>query len=323
VVSGRVTDRSTGRPVRARVVYCPLINNEYFERTPGYDKPRTRLTLWVDSREMTTGADGRYRLTALPGSGALFVRAVGRGVQFCQPVVPKEDRNPAIYRSEGEVFMTVGLGDIFPMSDLHAYRLIRPSADATALTADFALDPGVRRRGRLLDPDGQPLTGVEAFNLPARSAWKTVLPGAEFTAEALNPARQRRLLFWHRERKLAGTVVLRGTEPEPVTVTLQPLAALTGRAVRKNGEPLAGYAVEYGAWPELEWPGSRKDFEREPILTDKDGRFRVADLPAGVPLHLAILVSKTRYAFIYRQKIVLEPGATKDLGNLPGEPEEP
>jgi hypothetical protein len=150
-----------------------------------------------------------------------------------------------------------------------------------------------------------------------------VLPGAEFTAEALNPAKQRRVLFWHQERKLAGTVVLRGTEPEPVTVTLRPLAALTGRAIRKNGEPLAGYPIEYGAWPEVGWPRSNKGSGRAPLHTDQDGRFRIPDLPAGVPLYLAVLVPKTRYIFIHREKIVLAPGMTKNLGDLPGEPEEP
>jgi hypothetical protein len=151
-----------------------------------------------------------------------------------------------------------------------------------------------------------------------------VLPGAEFTAEALSPAKRRRLLFWHQERKLAGTVVLRGNEPEPVTVVLQPLATLTGRAVRTNGEPLAGYPIEYSGWPELKWPDyGDKRFERQPLLTDKEGRFCVTDLPAGVPLHLSIFVPKTRYAFIHREKIVLEPGKAKELGDLKGEPQEP
>jgi RNA polymerase sigma factor (sigma-70 family) len=321
VVSGQVTDQSTGRPVRARVVYAPLITNGKYATTPGYDRPRTDLLLWIDSREMIAGADGRYRLTALPGAGALFVEAVSGAGPFTEPSVRKEDRDPAFYHAEGDVFMTLGLGDIFPLADLHAYRLIRPRDDATELTADFALDPGVRRRGRLLDPDGRPVSGAEVFNLNPPSAWKVVLPGAEFTAEALNPARPRRLLFWHHERRLAGTVVLRGDQTDPITVTLQPLAALTGRAIRKNGEPLVGYAVEYGAWPELEWPGQDKYHERE-MLTDKEGRFRVTDLPAGVPLNVSVIAPKTRHAVIHRRRVVLEPGQTRDLGDLRGQPGE-
>jgi hypothetical protein len=320
VVSGRVTDRSTGRPVRARVVYAPLYNNGNFSTTPGYAAPRTGLTLWVDSREMITGADGRYRLTALPGPGALFVQAVPGAGRFTQPVVPKEERDPAVYSPEGEIFLTLGLGDIFPMSHLHAYRLIRPAADATELTADLGLDPGVRRRGRLLDPDGRELSGAEAINLSPPSRWKVVLPGADFTVEALNPARPRRLLFWHHERKLAGTVVLRGDEPEPVTVTLQPLAVLTGRAVQNNGEPLAGYAVEYGAWPELELPDHVQRGKGNPLVTDQEGRFRVPDLPAGVPLSLTVTPPKSRYSVIHRTKILLEPGKIRDLGTLRGRP---
>src|SRR5262249_14123111 len=154
------------------------------------------------SREMTTGADGRFQLTALPGPGALFVRATGQAGQFTQPSVRKEDQDPAIYDPGVETFLTLGMGDIFPMKYLHAYRLIQPAVGAAELTIDFALDHGLRRRGRLLDPDGQPLTGAEAMNLTPASVWKTVLPGAEFTAEALNPAKSRRLLFWHHDRKL-------------------------------------------------------------------------------------------------------------------------
>jgi RNA polymerase sigma factor (sigma-70 family) len=319
VVSGQVTDKSTGRPVRARVVYAPLYNNKNYGSTPGYDHPRTQLTLWVDSREMTTGADGRFRLTALPGSGALFVQAVAG--RFTQPVVAKEDRDPGAYRADADLFVTLGLGDIFPMSHLHAYRLIRPAADATELVADIALDPGVHRRGRLLDPDGHEVSGAEAVNLSPPGRRKTVLPGAEFTAEVLNPAKPRRLLFLHHQRKLAGTVVLRGDEPEPVTVTLRPLAALTGRAVSNTGEPIVGYAVQYSGWPELEWPIQGRDSDRA-VVTDKEGRFRLPDLPAGVPLNLAVTNVKTHYSVIHRRNIVLEPGKMRDLGSLRGTPED-
>jgi RNA polymerase sigma factor (sigma-70 family) len=323
VVSGQVIDRSTGRPVRARVVYAPLMNNPHFASTPGYARPQMHFTYRVDSREMITGRDGRYQLTALPGPGGLFVRASpGMGTYTAPPLPSKEDREGDVYHEKAEVFMTIGLGDIFPLPDLHAYRIIRPADDATELSADFALEPGLRRRGRLLDPDGQPLIGARAIGLPARPfRTNDVLTEAGFTAEALNLAKPRRLFFWHDDRKLAGTVVLRGDEPEPVTVTLHPLAELTGRALAKTGEPLVGHSVEYSGWPELSLPhedGKRRD--ENPILTDADGRFKLTGLPAGVPLTVSVLVPKTRFATIHQDKILLEPSQTKDLGNLRGTP---
>jgi hypothetical protein len=304
-------------------VYAPLLNNERYNTTPGYDHPHTNLVLWIESREMVTGEDGRYRLTALPGSGALFVRAVDGTTRYTQPSVPKEEQIAGIYDAQGETFWTHGMGDIFPMPHLHAYRLIQPLADAAELTADFALDRGTSRRGRLVDPEGHELSGADAFNLtppnfvPPGPRGK-VLARAEFAAEALSPAKPRRLLFIHIDRKLAGTIVLRGDEPQAVTVTLRPLAAITGRAVLRNGEPLVGYAVDYSAWPEVEWPRQNKDRERQPILTDKEGRFRVPELPAGVPLAVHIVNQKTHYSIIHREKIVLEPGMTKDFGDLRG-----
>ncbi|HEV3079715.1 MAG TPA: sigma-70 family RNA polymerase sigma factor [Gemmataceae bacterium] len=322
MIHGQVTDRSSGRPVRARVVYAPLFNNGNYTTTPGYARPQFDVLLWVDSREMITTADGRYKLTALPGPGALFVHAVDNPEQFTQPSVRKEDRDPVIYAAGAETFMTLGLGDMFPMSHLNAYRLVRPVGDdATEFTVNFALDPGARRRGRLVDPAGRPVPGGWAIGLTPyfgpRS--RATISGPEFVAQALNPAKPRRLLIWNDERKLAGTVVLRGDEPEPVTVTLQPLATLTGRAILKNGEPLVGYAIEYGApWQELEWPGHDLRLKRAPLVTDKEGRFRVTDLPAGIPLDLAVIAPKTQHTVIRRQQIILEPGKTTALGEMRG-----
>jgi len=323
VVSGQVTDRATGRPVRARVVYAPLLNNPHFRTTPGYNRPRMQFTYWVDSREMITGPDGRYQLTALPGPGALFVRALpGAGTYAPPPLPPKEEQDPAVWHAKAEVFMTLGLGDIFPLPDIHAYRLLRPAEGTTTVTADFALESGLKRQGRLLDPDGRPLTGAKAYQLTTtRLKNGGVLSSAEFTAEALSLAKPRRLLFWHEERKLAGTVVLRGDEPEPVTITLKPLATIRGRAIAKDGEPLVGHAVEHSGWPELRLPhedGKRRD--ENPNLTDADGRFRLTGLPAGVPLTVSVIVPKTRFATINRDKILLEPDQTRDLGDLRGAP---
>jgi hypothetical protein len=42
-----------------------------------------------------------------------------------------------------------------------------------------------------------------------------------------------------------------------------------------------------------------------------------------VPLNLTLVVPKARFAEVHREKITLEPGKTKDLGELRGDPYEP
>jgi RNA polymerase sigma factor (sigma-70 family) len=318
VVEGQVTDASTGRPVRALVRYAPLANNPYFTNTPGYDRPRSRVTLW-GSYEVITLADGHYRLTALPGPGVLVVQVMPGAGRYTQAAIRKEDLS-ATYNRQGQSFMTRGAPSAFFMSHLNAYRLIRPAAGASDLTVNFGLDQGLRQRGRLVDADGRPLSGAEVFNLSPLSAWKVVLPGDEFTVEAVSSARPRRLLFWHHERKLAGTIVLRGNETDPITVTMKPLAAITGRALATNGEPLVGYAVGYSALPDVEWPRPEKPAKQPSILTDNQGRFHIPDLPTGLPLGVYIVQPKTSYALIHRDNIILEAGKTRDLGDLRGQP---
>ena len=52
----------------------------------------------------------------------------------------------------------------------------------------------------------------------------------EFAALGLDPARPRLLGFVHRDRKLAGSVVVRGNEEGPLTVRLAPWATVSAMA---------------------------------------------------------------------------------------------
>jgi hypothetical protein len=65
-VRGKVTDKATGKPVaQARVDYHPLAGNPNVNaKLAGY---------WAPRSEATTGPDGSYALTVLPGPGVLGV----------------------------------------------------------------------------------------------------------------------------------------------------------------------------------------------------------------------------------------------------------
>jgi hypothetical protein len=69
-VEGRVTDARSGRPLAATVdVYSPRTNPN-LARYPGYSG--------VGERFMgRTGADGRFRVPAVPGAAAVAIRLMG------------------------------------------------------------------------------------------------------------------------------------------------------------------------------------------------------------------------------------------------------
>ena len=69
VIEGRVTNRLSGRPVRARVGYFPLLDNPIFKD----DHPATSKDEFTSM--VGTDLNGHFRLVGLPGSGLLAVLA--------------------------------------------------------------------------------------------------------------------------------------------------------------------------------------------------------------------------------------------------------
>lgn len=322
LVQGRLTDKATGKPVRGWVYYRPLQINETAARTPGVELygsawPET----WAD-------ADGKYRLTVLPGPGALFVKAGGvfTSWHFTQARLAPEDQDPKVFDKAGGLFLTYG-GDLHSPELVNAYRIIRPAAEATDLTVDLRLDSGKRRVGRVLDPEGKPLAGVQVLGLFAQGR-REPLASPAFEAVALDPERPRRLLFLHFERKLAGSIVLRGDEVEPVIVKLQPCAAVTGRILDAEGKPVAGVQVIFQLMNErllsAEYSNLMKS-KSKTIQTDTEGRFRVEGIPAGMSIFFGAFDKQRPTYFTHLvKKLTLSPGQIKELGDLrPNDPAGP
>src|SRR5262249_2218011 len=122
----------------------------------------------------------------------------------------------------------------------HTLAGVEPGKDARELKLDLALDPGKTVRGNLVDPDGKPLVGVRF-----RGSWGSEhsggpLPGATFAPPVVDLERPRPFFFQHDKRKLGIAVLFKGDQTEGLTVKLQPLAAVTGRLLDLDGEPLAG-----------------------------------------------------------------------------------
>jgi hypothetical protein len=207
---------------------------------------------------------------------------------------------------------------------------VKPAKGAASATCDLVVAPAATLTGRVVGPDGQPLAGALIRGLEHPELWETsAATTAEFTVRDVKPREPRLLQFMHPQKKLAGSVVVRGDEITPPTVKLEAAATLTGRFVTTDGKPLGELLIYPITMEPLADPRQPPKFNLSAgsfprtVRTDKDGKFRIEGLAAGLTYRLAI----ARQMFVLEPEgakgVALKPGETKDLGELrvklPGE----
>ena len=79
----------------------------------------------------------------------------------------------------------------------------RATAMAGAMTADFALTPGLTRTARVVGPDGRPLTGAFVWGFQPLGGRHDALAGDRFTLYGLDPDRPRRVYVEYTTKALA------------------------------------------------------------------------------------------------------------------------
>jgi RNA polymerase sigma factor (sigma-70 family) len=318
-VRGRVTDRSTGKPVYSALWYFPLADNKYFKDLPGKD-------FYIRSHMGgQTKQDGTFEMLVLPGSGILEFRAeVEGGNPYTQVALDPAHRKRAYRENDpgmGPSFLSAG-GTIHTLLGHNAYRLIEPPQGTEKLTCDVQLDRGRTMVVNLIDPDGKALAGATASGVTALGGI-TPMQGSSMTALALSPEWPRTLTFVHPKRKLAGHIRLTGKEVGPVTVQLKSWATLTGRLLDEDGRALPGaqvklfYAVDSARGLfESGIPASIKG-----LKTDAQGGFRIEGVFPGLAVGLTF-VKDGRFQDVGRAygKLSLTQGETKALGDLPSKP---
>jgi hypothetical protein len=165
------------------------------------------------------------------------------------------------------------------------------------------------------------------------------LDTAELTVYGLNPRKPRALILIHRGKGLGKVQLLRGDKPGPLTVRLEPLGALSGRALDAEGRPWKGLQVSvsldldptdrrtlpYEALTSSAFiPNGKNELFNRFGTTDSDGQFRVEGLLPGLKYQIQPLVPGMRRAapagakrpFAVRQGVTVEVGETKDIGDL-------
>jgi RNA polymerase sigma factor (sigma-70 family) len=295
-IRGKVSDKTTGKPVPSLV--------EYFVFT---DNPHHADASRLHGGPVTTRPDGSFELIGLPGRGLIAARAfkdyyvVGRGVE---KIAGLDERG--WFRTEPHLCQP---------EQIHTVVEIAPAERAESLTCDLAFDPGKTRSGVVEGPDGKPVEGCVALNLcPHTMSFNIVkLQSSEFDASALEPKQSRPLFFRHDEKKLAGVVIAKGDDSGPLHVRLELAGTVTGRLIEDDGPLRPGILIDVN-FGKGQF-GDRYYWSYLQPTIGADGRFRIEGLIPGVSYELFTRMGNAHLGE-FATGLKLKPGETRDLGDV-------
>lgn len=318
VVRGRITDKASGEPLAARVVYFPLYPNENVVRGVGSSEARA----FGAFSERQADQNGEFWISVLPGPGFIGISAQNRvGYQPASVDAEaffKQENTPYAPMSRGlenSLFVAHGGGGMgaMPQSQYHAIELLNLRPDAgDSVRRDVQLRQANSLTGVVLDSEGNPLTGATAYGL-ADEIWRTakVLRSSEFAVLALGEGEKRRLSFRHDARRMAGAVEVSADTKSPLRVTLQPWGEVSGRLLDKEGQPLAN--LEIGTIGEVS-DGETAGYLPRLRATDDEGRFHIDGLVPGLVYAIRPMERPDP-----KLSIVVKPGEKLDVGDVSGE----
>ena len=318
-IEGRVSDAQTGKPLqRSKVGYHVAVDNPNLARFPGFRADIPSHSQWFG---VTSGPDGRFQIAGLPGRGVLVVGSNDRSY----PSAVASGEPPREFVPH---ISFVGV----------AIEKVDIPADATTYHRDITLQAGRALDVSIVDTAGKPVEGALIRGLkgtemgdwdPVGSTSRVVgLQRARNDAQG-KPVPVRTLVAMQRPRQLAGWIDLKGDEPGPIRLKLEPWATATGRFVNPAGKPRPEVILWVGA--RHAWlGGDRISHEPTWVRTDADGRFRIEGLAPGLTYEFTIGPppgqSRPDYFTIQAppglgpgHKITFaptRPGEAKDLGTI-------
>jgi hypothetical protein len=304
-ITGRVTDRVTGKPVStAELYYMPFLSNGYAQGLPEFlSRGFGAASVTADYQDRyQTGADGTYRLVGLPG---LAIVEVFEGTDSYRVRQGASD----IHWEKGE------RGEFSPSAnpwrwDATAMKEINPAEGGAVTDLDFALDPGGQVEITAVDPAGQPITNLLVSGSTPRIGGGR-LDSATFIATGLGPSEQRVLSLLHRQRGLGKSVLVRPEDQgKKITVQLETLARIKGRLVDQDHKPVTGRGVMFHNVP-VGIPPRGIPLANE--ITNSDGGFD-GTIQTGLSFTASVQGIPGNPTIV--KELSAEPGETIDLGTI-------
>ncbi len=319
VVTGRMTDRATGKPVQAWVGYAAMRDNPHWSRAPGFTQVPGIGNGYRPIHYVPAMADGSYRLVTLPGKGFLVAFIQYQSDRFLPAGVPNK-RKPGAPADALDVHYDTVPFELFP-SNFPAVKEIDIAPGTEAITRDLTFDSGVTRIGTVVDSEGHPLEGTTTMAGETREQFYRLnaIDGSKFTVYGLfrDPKLYRTVIFRNEARGLGTTLRVDGSDAGPINVRLDPLASLTGRLVDESGKPRKDAEMRLLRIVEEPYVGANGEFS-PPLraTTDGDGRFRIDGIIPGT----AYWLQTSEGRFFNRDLWTPRPAEKKDLGDITPKP---
>jgi beta-lactamase regulating signal transducer with metallopeptidase domain len=285
VIEGRVTDKETGEPKNAFVEYNAFRDNPQLKEAAGFDQ----ANVWGQYK---TEPDGTYRIVALPGRGVISAIFLGASDQYLTGIGLKGDPDNL------PIVPNAMQGPFNVLSEIDLPK------DASNVHHDFALERGLQRTIRVVDPDGRPVPHARIQGHIRFANWSSPHETPEFQIKGLRRGEKRRLYAVLEERKLAGWAEFLAEDKGTVELTLRPWATVAGRFIEDDGEPRAHVVL-------VVRPGREQNSN-----TDSFGRFHIEGLIPGVPTDVSFELRTYIVGGNIARGLVFAPGEVKDLGDV-------
>lgn len=309
-----------GMPVSAEVTA--------YDVSPNPDAPRAHVyPCYVPLSTAVQAADGTYHGFVAPGPGVVLVKTPEIHDYLPALVDPKAFFAPdrTVWTSQEKITSygtrdTVAVtGGLTHQSDYAAIVLVNPAPDSPPLELNATVKRGAPRQVTLVDPQGQPLIGVKTNGL-TDYGYEPPLRAATFPLLRLHPDREKRIIFRHEDRKLTAYLVARGDSAEPYTVTLHRWARIKGRFVDETGSSLPlgqkDTIWEQSLHVKASLPGDPDYRHAQYADVDNKGQFTLDELIPGQAYDGLVYQNQGPFSNSAFTELVLQPGETRDLGDI-------
>jgi hypothetical protein len=317
VITGRVLDAVTKKPLPGYAKVDPLSDNPFYAKYPQFDVPAS-----FNMEE--TGPDHKFRLVTIPGPVLLHAGvdsgrlAAGEMARYMYKPPISDPKYPQYFRSEGDgfVFFRPG-GGRSPLQGNYCIVLqIKP--DDQVVTHDILLERATALPIKIQEVGGGPLAGTWVTGMSSEP-WRGPVEVKSDSCSVYNlePGKPRLMVFYEPTKKLTGTLALKGDEKEPTVATLGRPAVIKGRLFAEDGKPLAGIVINLH-FPERTAAEMHDQIHRAKLVeTDIDGKFQMDEIIPGQSFSLWFNRGAQSFEPLTKfEKRTVHAGATLDLGEV-------